>query len=163
MSWRLTLSLIVTDNFLKSVGIAILAFIIGLMPFFWSFFDVVFDSATKTMSGTATLTLCLDEWLLGSIAVGVATTVNWLESRIDFELDPFSAVLTFFSGIGALLALIVYVKWNHKANEILQHMDHFAAYIEWFYYMGIVVLTTGLISICQCRRSKDMGIFVRRN
>jgi len=148
---------VVTANLWKSVGISALAIIVCLMPFFWTFFDVVFDSSA-TMERQVVLVRCMDEWLLGNLAAGVAAVVNWLESKIDFGLDQFSDFLSVFAGIGALLALVIYVGLHGRDEEVLYH---FVTLTEWLYRMGVMILLATFFSVCQCRRAKDMSVYVR--
>jgi hypothetical protein len=141
-----------TKHLPKSIGIGLLALVISFAPFFWTLIGAIVESKTD-LDSHKLMAICLNDWFLGSLAAGVACAVNWLESKIDFELDLSSDLLGIWAGIGALLSLLAFhgVAKGDLLNNFAQH----ERFLNWCYYFGILVILTSFFGICQCRRAKD--------
>jgi hypothetical protein len=145
---------ILTANIWRSLLIASLAEAICFLPFTWSLWDTYLE-ATSPVTTPEIMAQCLDSWLLGNIAAGVVASVNWAESKIDFQLGPFSDALAFFSAIGSINCLALYVVLHGRGEELLSNIDHFRPIMNSLYAVGMTNLFVTLVSILQCRREKD--------
>jgi hypothetical protein len=153
---------LVTVNGPKSIAMAVIAILIALAPWGWNIFKTFVEAEITHSSLPTILTHSLEDWLLGTMTVGIAASVNWVESKIDFDLDSFADLLSYFAIIGSVLAMVFYVGITKNISDIEKSADHFVRVIIFVYVAGLALVFIAFASILQCRRAKDLAIPVGR-
>jgi hypothetical protein len=151
-----------TLNSPKSIAVALIAIIMALAPCGWNLFKAFVEAELTHATLAAIMTRCLEDWLLGTMAVGIAASVNWVESKIDFDLDSYADLLSYLAMIGSVLSMIFYVGVTKNIADLEKYADHFIRLIGFTYISGATLVLIAFASIIQCRRAKDLTIAVER-
>lgn len=158
--------------FTKMFWVSLIASFVGavfaLSPFIWSLMSL--DVHPPSGYGSKQITyfgffefdytisiLLLREAILAGIALGVASAISYVETRIDgTNLGSWAGGFSASSMVGCLVLIILFIGIIQQGVSPQQYNDSFVKYVKASYVIFIALIITYFASILQVRRVKDL-------